>query len=106
MQKQVVDPDKNHVRRSIAMFMWSFIGFICLCLISQWLTVNRRDQVFIAYVNRVIQVGMKEHRGAKDVRALLLVKADDMSMTVRPDEIYVSGSGPTLRATVQYYADL
>ena len=30
----------------VAMFAWLFLGFMYVSLISQWLTVTRRDQMF------------------------------------------------------------
>lgn len=97
---------RNPTQRSIAMFTWGFLGFICLCLLSQWVSFNRRDQAFTAYADRLIQIGVKQQSTARDVRAWLLIKANDLSMTIRPEEIRVTGDGPTLKATVHYYADL
>ena len=93
---------KRQTQRSIAMFAWVFLGFLYVSLISQWLTVSRRDKLFTEYINRVIQAAASEQRLAKDVRAQLLIKADDLSLPVQADEIHVSGKGQTLRAIVQY----
>jgi hypothetical protein len=98
--------DRKNRRFVIAMLMWGFFGFICLCLVSEWVTLNRRDQVFTAYAEGVIQTGMQQGSSAKDIRALLLLKANDLLMTIRPEELRVTGSGQTLKATVRYYADL
>jgi hypothetical protein len=106
MQTQTKNDRRNPGERFIAWFMWGFIGFVCLCLLSQWLTFSRRDEIFTAYADHVVQLGVKQRTSAQDVRASLLVKADDLSMPIRPEEIYVTGSGPTLKATVRYYADL
>ena len=38
----------------VAMFAWLFLGFMYVSLISQWLTVSRRDQMFTSYTDRVM----------------------------------------------------
>jgi hypothetical protein len=96
----------KRTQSSIAMCMWCFIVFIYLGLVTQWFTVNHRDRMFADYVNAVIRDGAKEQRTAKELRALLLTEAEDLSLPVHPESVHVSGSGPTLRATVKYYADL
>jgi hypothetical protein len=86
--------------------MWCFIVFIYLGLVTQWFTVSHRDRMFAEYVNAVIRDGAKEQRTAKELRTLLLTEAEDLSLPVHPESVHISGSGPTLRATVKYYADL
>jgi hypothetical protein len=101
----IISPIKR-TERSIAMCMWCLIAFIGLGLLTQWFTVSRRDRMFTDYVNHVIRDGAKEQLTAKEIRRLLLTQADDLSLQVHPDSVLVSGSGPTLRASVNYYADL
>ena len=93
-------------QRYLAAFAWLFLGFMYVSLISQWLTVNRRDQLFAAYTDRVIQVAANEQRPAQEVRALLLIKAEDLSLPLQGNDVQISGKGQTLRATVHYKADI
>ena len=90
----------------VAMFAWLFLGFMYVSLISQWLTVTRRDQMFTSYTDRVIQVAANEQRPAKEVRALLLIKAEDLSLPVQGNGVQITGKGQTLRAAVHYTADI
>jgi hypothetical protein len=93
-------------QRYIALFLWIFLGFIHVSLISQWLTVNRRDKVFTEYIDHVMHVAANEQRPAKEVRAILLMKAEDLSLPVQVDGIHITGNGQTLKADVRYKADI
>jgi len=93
-------------RHYLAMFAWVFLGFMYVSLISQWLTVSRRDQMFTSYTDSVIQVAANEQRPAKEVRALLLIKAEDLSLPVLGNGVQITGKGQTLRAAVHYTADI
>ena len=88
----------------VAMFAWLFLGFMYVSLISQWFTVSRRDQMFAAYADSVIQVAANEQSPAKDVRALVLIKAEDLSLPVQGNDVQITGKGKTLRAAVHYRA--
>lgn len=92
--------------RYVVFFFWLFLGFLYLSLFSQWLTINWRDKMFVEYMNHVIQVAANEQRPAKEIRAQILIKAEDLSLPVQGDGIQIDGYGQTLRAAVRYKADI
>jgi hypothetical protein len=106
VQKETANSSLKRTQRSIAMCMWCFIVFIYLGLVTQWFTVSRRDRMFADYVNSAIRDGAKGKLTAKEIRALLLTEAEDLSLPIHPESVHISGSGSTLRASVKYYADL
>jgi hypothetical protein len=93
-------------RHYFAVFLWVFLGFLYVSLLSQWITVNNRDKMFTDYIDHVLQSAATEQTSAKEVRALLLIKAGDLSLPLHGDELQVNGNGQTLRAAVQYKADI
>jgi len=96
----------SHAQRYVAMFLWMSLGFLYVFMISQWLTVNNRDKLFTEYIDHVIQVAANEQRPAKEVRALILIKAGDLFLPVQEDEIQITGKGLALRAAVHYKVDI
>src|SRR2546428_14196144 len=96
----------SHAQRYVAMFLWIFLGFLYVFLIGEWLTVSNRDKLFTEYIDHVIQVAANEQRPAKEVRALILIKAGDLFLPVQEDEIQITGQGFALRAAVQYKIDI
>jgi hypothetical protein len=96
----------SHAQRYVAMFLWMSLGFLYVFMISQWLTVNNRDKLFTEYIDHVIQVAANEQRPAKEVRTLILIKAEDLFLPVQEDEIQITGKGLALRAAVHYKVDI
>lgn len=103
---EIARKDGSQRHRHIAMFLWIFLGFLHISVISQWWVVSRRDQVFTAYIDHVMQTAANEQRAAKDVRALLLIKAEDLSLPVQGGDVHITGGGQTMKATVHYNADI
>ena len=93
-------------RHYVAVFLWVFLGFLYVSLLSQWITVNNRDKVFTDYIDHVLQSAASEQTSVKEVRALILIKAGDLSLPIEGDELQINGSGQTMRAAVQYKADI
>jgi|ERR1051326_3606070 hypothetical protein len=93
-------------RQYYALFLWLLVGFFFASLIGQWITIDMRDKAFAQYIDHVIQVAANQQRPAKEARALILIKAEDLSLPVRGDGVQINGNGQTLRATVNYKADI
>jgi hypothetical protein len=96
----------SHKRHYVAMFLWLLLAFFFVSLVGQWITINSRDQVFAEYIDQVIKVAANQQRPAKEVRALILIKAEDLSLPVQGNEVQINGYGRTLRATVRYKAGI
>jgi hypothetical protein len=94
------------VQRYVVLFLWLFIGVFYASLITQWIHLNRQDDRFAQSMERIIQLGGTDNRPTKEVRALLLVRADELSIPIRGDEIHIRGGGLTLRATLHYEAEI
>jgi hypothetical protein len=85
-----------------------------LCLLSvfylsfakQWVSLSMRDKTFNEYTSRMVQLAAQERRPTKDVRDLLLVKAEELSMPLRYDQIQIGGIGRTLHVGVHYEDDI
>ncbi len=93
-------------QRYIAMFLWIFLSFLHVSLISQWLTISRRDRMFTEYMDQVMDFAANEQRPAREVRALLLIKAEDLSLPVHGDEIDIIAYGQMLKGAVHYKTDI
>jgi len=96
----------SHAQTYVAMFLWMSFGVLYVFWIGQWLIVRSRDKLFTEYIDHVIQVAANEQRPAKEVRALILIKAGDLFLPVQEDEIQITGKGLALRAAVHYKVDI
>jgi hypothetical protein len=97
---------ERRTRGYFIIFLWIFIAVLYFSFVRQWVTVKANDKLFADYFSHVIQVAASEQRPTREIRALILTKAQDLSLPIRGDEISITGSGQTLRAAVHYNADI
>ena len=64
------------------------------------------DQRFSDYLQYVVNIAGTEGRPNKEIRALILVKADQLNLPVHGDQIAIIGAGPTLNVRVNYKVDI
>jgi hypothetical protein len=93
-------------RRTVAILTWTFLSFLYISLVSQWLVISMRDKSFTHYIDQSIQIAATEDHPGRDVRAQLLMKAEDLTLPIHADGIDVTGIGKTLKATIHYQADI
>jgi hypothetical protein len=97
---------EGHIRRDAVVLLWTLVAVLYVSLASQWITTTWRDKDLAEYMNQVIRVAANEHRDVKETRALILMKASQLSLPVRADDVRVSGAGQTMTAAVHFKADI
>jgi hypothetical protein len=95
----------SHTKRLVLM-TWLLVGFFYFYLSWGYIRVTMDDQQFAEYMQYVVNVAGTEERPAKEIRALLLVKADQLNLPLRGDQITISGGGRTLNVRVDYTVDI
>jgi hypothetical protein len=82
------------------------VGFFYFYLSWGYIRVTMDDQQFADYLQYVVNVAGSEERPAKEIRALILVKAEQLSLPVRGDQITILGGGRSLNVRVSYSVDI
>ena len=93
-------------RRYFVLGLWIVVYFLYLSLAGQWIAYSSDDKEFSQYVEHVVQVSAVDHRPAKDVRTLLIVKAEQLSIPLENALIDVTGEGETLRTVISYDTEI
>ena len=83
---------------------------IALCVLSafyfsfakQWISFSIRDRSFTEYSAQTLQVAAAEHRPQRDVRSLLLIKAEELAIPLTFNEIEITGDGRNMRIALSY----
>jgi hypothetical protein len=101
----VLDPGKL-IRRYLIVCLWFIAGAVYANLTYQWVTIRSADKEFARSMQHAVQVAGVENRPARELRALLLVRAEGLSVPIRGDEILISGGENSLRATLHYEAHI
>lgn len=94
-----------HARRLVLLF-WILVAFFYFYLSYDYIRVSMNDDAFAEYLRYVVQIAGDEHRPSKEVRALLLVKAEELGIPVSGDEITILGGGETLNVALSYAVDI
>jgi hypothetical protein len=92
--------------KRIVLLTWILVAFFYFYLSYDFIRVTMNDKQFGDYVQYVVQIAGNEHRPAKEIRARILVKAEELSLPVRGEEITVLGGGDSLNVAVNYVVDI
>jgi hypothetical protein len=94
-------------RNAFALFcIWIVIGLIYFSLAGQWISISMRDKKLVEYLEHTVQAAASESRPHKEIRSLVLYKAEQLSLHLSADQIRIFGTGDTLRVIVNYGEDI
>jgi hypothetical protein len=94
-----------HVKR-IVLLLWILVAFFYFYLSYNYIHASMNDKQFDDYLQYVVRIAADENRPAKEIRALILVRADELSLPVRGEQIAVNGGGENLSVAVSYDVDI
>jgi hypothetical protein len=89
-------------QRYIALCLWVLVFAIFSSLAWQWIALNSSDKELAEYVEGLVRRSAYDHRSPQEIRALVLTKAEQLSIPVHEQEINVSGLGESLQTTFSY----
>jgi hypothetical protein len=89
-------------RRYVTLCLWLVVVLMFFSLAKQWIVLTSSDKEFTEYVESVLRRAAIDHRPAKEIRTLLLVKAEQLSIPVSEERIDVTGQGHTLGTVIAY----
>jgi hypothetical protein len=90
----------------LVLIVWVLVAFFYFYISYDYIRVTMSDDNFEEYLEYVVQIAGQEHRPSKEIRQLLLVKAEELSLPVRAENIIVLGGGDTLSVSVVYDVDI
>src|SRR4051812_35904289 len=94
-----------HAKR-ITLLLWTLVAFFYFYLSYDYIRASMHDKQFTDYLQYVVQIAGAENRPAKEVRALILVKAEELSIPVRGEQITILGGGRSLNVGVNYDVEI
>src|SRR5262245_44120260 len=89
-------------QRYIALSMWVIVFAIFSSLAWQWIALNSSDKELTEYVEGLIRRSAFDRRSPVEIRALVLMKAEQLSIPVHEQAVNVSGQGESLQTTFSY----
>ena len=92
--------------KRVVLLLWVLVAFFYFYLSYDYIRVTMSDRQFEDYLQYVVQIAGNEQRPAKEIRELLLVKAEELSLPVNGNGITVMGGGDSLNVGVNYDVDI
>ncbi len=92
--------------KRLVLLLWILVAFFYFYLAYDYIRVTTNDRQFDTYLQHVVQLAGGEGRSVKEVRELLLVKAQELALPITADQILVRTSGGVLDITVDYDVDI
>jgi len=92
--------------KRVVLLVWVLVAFFYFYLSYDYIKVTMNDRQFEDYLQYVVQIAGNEQRPAKEIRELLLVKAEELSLPVSGNGITVMGGGDSLNVGVNYDVDI
>jgi hypothetical protein len=105
-----MEDNGNGIFRSLKSYttlgLWLVLAFVFLSLGKQWIVFTSADKQLTEYVDNLERQAALQHRPAKEIRTLVMLKAEQLSIHAQDDQITVTGQGETLRTIIAYDAEI
>ncbi len=101
----MADVPKPQSRR-LVLLVWILVAIFYFYLSFDYIRVSTKDRNLGEYLDYVIQLAANEHRPAKEIRDLILVKGEELGLPLSGDQVVIRGSGQTLNVIIEYTADI
>jgi len=89
-------------QRYIALSVWVVVFAIFSSLAWQWIALNSSDKELTEYVEGLVRRSAFDRRSPVEIRALVLMKAEQLSIPIHEQAVNVSGQGESLQTTFTY----
>jgi hypothetical protein len=90
----------------LVFLFWVLVAFFYFYLSYDFVKTSMNDSDFSDYLTYVVRIAGNEHRPAREIRALLLVRAEELGLPIRGDQITILGAGQSLKVAVNYEVDI
>ena len=92
--------------KRLVLLCWVLVAIFYFYLSYDFIRIAMSDGRFDDYLQSVAQLAGSDNRPAKEIRALILVRADELGLPVKADQITILGSGSSLNIEVDYDIDV
>jgi len=92
--------------RLVVFSLWIVLAAFYFSLAYDYIIASNRDKEFDEYLQYIVEVCGDDRRPTKEVRTLVLTRAEELMIDLRGDQVSVSGFGPSLKINVSYMVDI
>jgi len=88
--------------RRLVLIFWIFIAVVYFYLARDYIRISMADRELGEYLRYVVNVAATNKRPPKDIRALVLNKAEELNLPIYSEQITILGSGEKLTIALDY----
>ena len=88
--------------KRLVLLVWLLVAIFYFYLSWDYIRASMNDRALGEYLQYVVQIAAPQNRPVKEIRALILVKAEELSLPIRGEEITILGGGDSLNVRVSY----
>jgi hypothetical protein len=92
--------------KRLILVSWIFVALFYFYLSYDYIRIDMNDSNFGEYVHYVVQLAGNENRSSREIRALLLVRADELGLPLKSDSIKIQGTGQELKVSLDYDVEI
>ena len=92
--------------RLVVLMLWILLAAFYFSLAYDYIIASNKDKELDTYLQYIVEVCGDDHRPNKEVRTLVLTRAEELMINLRGDQVAVSGSGQSLKISVSYMVDI
>lgn len=92
--------------RLIVLTLWILLAAFYFSLAYDYVIASNKDKELNTYLQYIVVVCGDDHRPNKEVRTLVLTRAEELMISLRGDQVAVSGNGQSLKISVSYMVDI
>src|SRR5882672_5735538 len=92
--------------RVIVLLLWILLAAFYFSLAYDYIIASNKDKELDVYLQYIVLVCGDDHRPIKEVRTLVLARAEELKIDLRGDQVAVSGYGQSLKINVSYMVDI
>ena len=92
--------------KRLVFLTWILVAVFYFYISYDFIRVSMAGEKFGEYLKFVVKVAGNENRSPREIRELLVNKADELGFALDKNQIYVKGLGESLEVTVSYELDV
>src|SRR5687767_13392269 len=95
----------RHAVRLVLLF-WILMACFYSYLSFDYIRASMNDKELGDYLEHIVQLAGSQQRPSREIRTLLLIKAQELDLPVKDDQITIRGVGVTLNVAIDYMIDI
>jgi hypothetical protein len=90
----------------LVLLVWILVGVFYFSLAYDYIRVTSNDDKLGEYLKDVVQIAAEQERPAKEIRQLVVEKAQQLDLPLHENQVAVAGSGQSLSVSIVYDVDI